>query len=230
MLNEINIVKPNDELVTRLVPKYIKTFEGPPWNEYAKCNSPPCDNYGGTEITIGSPCDCGGQFTAYYPPAEVLQYITNESKKPNFRLAILGDTENPTGFAWSYETRVQKLVSDKWTNKKDQAQILQAINSIGLNSVSTIRYFSECGINPPLRGQGLANKLVEPMVDSKLPTIYRTNYQSPMMAVAEKLSFTQIYGPNVIVIRGGKNIDTGDTARFREKQNPDRVLFIRQPQ
>lgn len=205
---------------------YAKVFATPPWNEAVKCDTD--GQFKGLETPLGSKCSCGGTFVEAYPLEETVEYIQKESKNPEFKFREMTNTEGKTiGFAWSYLTSPEKLVQSKWNNPEDQQKVLDILAQEGILSDQTIRYISECGIDPDFRGKGIANTLTD-MVSGPETTIYRTNCFSPMMAVASRLEFTQIMGPEVIIDRSNRIIiETGRCLNFLDSQNPQRTLFIK---
>jgi hypothetical protein len=206
---------------------YANVFAPPPWNEAVKCDNPDDGQYKGLDTPLGSKCDCGGTFVEAYPLNETISYINNESKKTGFKIIKITDGEETVGFAWSYLTTPSKLAISKWKNYQNQENILTALKLQGINSEDQIRYFSECGVSPNFRGNGLANQLTN-LVSGKETTIYRTNCLSPMMAVANRLGFSQFMGPEVIIDRQAKTIfETGQSINFLDSENPQRTLLIK---
>lgn len=204
---------------------YAQVFAPPPWNEVVKCDT--CKQYEGLVIEIGSVCKCGGVFIEAYPLDETVDYIQSEASKPGFTLATIEEADKLIGFAWSWLTTPQELVVKKWQDSRTQQNIIDTLVNGGIKPNDTIRYFSECGVSFENRGLGLANQLTQ-KVTGPQTTIYRTNFLSPMMAVASSQSFDQFMGPQVIVDRSAKSIiDTGQICNFIDGQNPARVLFIK---
>lgn len=211
--------------ISNIVSLYGKVFAPPPWNEAVKCNID--GQFKGLDTPLGSQCDCGGTYIEAYPFNETSKYIQNESQKPGFKIIEISNNETIVGFAWSYLTTPNDLVQLKWKNIENQNNILKTLQLSGIYLNDNIRYFSECGVDPNLRGIGLANQLTE-LASGKETTIYRTNCLSPMMAIANKLGFSQIMGPEVIIDRQAKTIfETGQTINFLDKENPQRTLFIK---
>lgn len=214
------------EQFTSTAKLYATVFSGPPWNESVKCNVD--GQFKGLGTPLGSKCSCGGTFVEAYPLKETVEYIQKESKNSEFKFREMIDADGETiGFAWSYLTTPEKLVQSKWNNSEDQQKVLEVLTQKGVVSNQKIRYISECGIDPNFRGKGIANILTD-MVSGPETTIYRTNCFSPMMAVASRLEFTQIMGPEVIIDRSSKTIiETGRCLNFLDSQNPQRTLFIK---
>lgn len=214
--------------LSELARLYAEVFAGPPWNEAVKCDS--CEKYQGRSVLIGSPCSCGGSFVEAYPLLATIDYIKSEYQKPGFRYAILnGDQEEIVAFAWSYLTTPVKLAQSKWTEPQNQALIAKLISdTTGLPPNKRFRYISECGVKPEYRNLGLSNWVVQANLGFDESTIYRTNCLSPMMAVAARLEFAQVLGPQVIVDRKAKTIiETGQFINEIDPENPQRVLFFK---
>lgn len=204
---------------------YAKVFAFPPWNEAVKCDQD--GQFKGLEIPVGSKCDCGGTFIEAYPPKETLEYIQKESQKPGFKIIQITDKDKLVGFAWSYLITPENLITSKWIDNQNQENIASIFRMNNLDPKKYIRYLSECGIDSNFRGLSLSNQLINLTMGSE-PNVYRTNYQSPMMAVANKLGFTQIMGPEVIIDRQSKTIiETGQTINFLDLENSQRTLFIK---
>lgn len=203
---------------------YINVFAAPPWNEFVKCRS--CGTFEGMERSIGDICKCGGILGEAYPLDETVDYIFTEAHKPDFRLALVNSDSGIVGFSWSYLTNVDELVEKKWSleeNKKAMSEILRK----AYISDSCFRYFSECGVNSNLRGLGLANILTEAVTGPE-DTVYRTNCFSPMMAVAQRIGYQQIQGPEVLIDRTTKKIiTTGEYIGKLDSENPNRTLFVK---
>lgn len=225
MIQKADII-PTLEQFTSTAKLYATVFSGPPWNEAVKCNLD--GQFRGLDTPLGSSCPCGGIFVEAYPLEETIEYIQKESKNPDFKFREMINVEGKTvGFAWSYLITPTKLTQSKWDNFEDQQQVLSVLEQQGITANQPIRYISECGIDPNFRGNGIANLLTS-IVSGPETTIYRTNCFSPMMAVASRLEFTQIMGPEVIIDRSNKTIiETGRYINFSDRQNPQRTLFIK---
>ncbi|MCW1948965.1 MAG: hypothetical protein KIH89_000735 [Candidatus Shapirobacteria bacterium] len=217
---------PTSEQFTSTAKLYATVFSGPPWNESVKCSLD--GQFKGLDTPLGSRCSCGGIFVEAYPLEETVEYIKEESKKPKFKFQETVNAEGETiGFAWSYLTTPTKLAQSKWDNSDDQQKIINILEQKGIAPNQEIRYISECGVDPNFRGNGIANLLTD-IVSGPETTVYRTNCFSPMMAVATRLEFTQIMGPEVIIDRSNKTIiETGRYINFLDNQNPQRTLFIK---
>jgi len=215
------------ERLSKIANSYALVFSGPPWNEAVKCDTD--GQFKGLDTPLGSKCnDCGGTYVEAYPLEETIDYIKKESQKLGFKSREIIDYNDDTiGFAWSYLITPEKLVQSKWNDSKNQNKIIDLLNQQNINPNQNIRYFSECGIDPNFRGIGLSN-LLSNIVSGPEITIYRTNCLSPMMAVANRIGFTQIMGPEVIIDRQAKNIfETGQVINFLDIENPQRTLFIK---
>lgn len=215
-----------EDNLTDLAKLYANVFAAPPWNEFVKCNND--GQFKGLDTTVGSICECGGTYIEAYPVLETIDYIKKESSKSDSKIIILKNNESVIGFAWSYLTTLNELVESKWKKENFQSQLINYFKSIGISPNNQIRYFSECGIDPIFRGNGFANQLTQIVSQDTVPVIYRTNCLSPMMAVAIKLGFEQIVGPEVLIDRFQKNIfETGKIINFQDTENSQRTLFIK---
>lgn len=203
---------------------YVNVFAAPPWNEFVQCRV--CGVFEGMEKSVGDSCKCGGTLTEAYPLDKTVDYILSEAKKPNFRLALVTSDCGIVGFSWSYLTSIDELVEKKWSIDENRNGMVDVLRR-SFVSDSCFRYFSECGVNSNLRGLGLANKLTEAVTGPE-DTVYRTNCFSPMMAVAQKIGYKQIMGPEVLIDRVSKTIVTTDKVVGRlDSENPNRTLFIK---
>lgn len=213
--------------IAKIAKLYADVFAPPPWNESVKCNNPNDGQFKGLDTLLGSKCECGGTFIEAYPLTETIEYINSESKKLGFKIIKVTNDNEIVGFAWSYLTTPNNLVISKWKNYQDQENIITSLKLQGISSEDQIRYFSECGVSPSFRGNGLANQLTS-LVSGKEITIYRTNCLSPMMAVANRLGFIQFMGPEVIIDRQIKTIiETGQSINFLDSENSQRTLLIK---
>jgi len=179
------------DCLTQVAGLYADVFAPPPWNEFVKCNY--CECFHGMETSIGERCDCGGEFGEAYPLEETIDYIKSEADKKGFRMAVYKEAEKILGFSWSYLTTPGELSTRKWKSSGDIRFVLNSLSERSNNQ--EIRYFSECGVSPNMRGRGLANELASAVTGPET-TVYRTNCLSPMMAVTQRLGFVQIMGPD----------------------------------
>lgn len=226
----ISIERLDESRVEAVAELYANVFAGPPWNEYTRCGN--CLTFFGRESEPGQSCSrCGGILKLAYPKDETTVYIRKEASRPNAVCLII--KENPlSGFAWgfSYESP-EAFVQEKYRTEEMRIKIKSALQTSGISG--QFFYFSECGIAGKKRGKGLSNLLTEELIqeaeDRNLPLVMRTNYQSPMMAVAERFTFTQVMGPKVEINRLSKTITaTGEIVNdFIDSEIPERALFIK---
>lgn len=204
---------------------YGAVFAPPPWNEAVRCRQ--CLTFQGQSVQVGTPCPCGGDYEVAYPIDETMRYIDKEGSREGFRLAAVGKSEFARGFAWSYITTPTQLVADKWKSPECQQQILAVLQRYDIDRDQKIRYMSECGLDPDVRGSGLAYRLTRVVAGPEI-SICRTNCKSPVVAINEKLGFIQVMGPEMLIDRISRTITpTGKVINSLDSENPDRVLFVK---
>ncbi len=217
--------------MSELAKTYEVVFAGPPWNEYKKCTGDSCDKTFGLETKGQDVCPCpeDALLEPFYPRRETLSAISKETSKPG---AIVDKKRKEAGeligFAWGFPTSVEDLVAEKYKTETGQELIKQVLNESGV--VENVFYFSETGVKPENRGQGISNIFAQTMVSESerlgIPLVMRTNWQSPMVAVAQKFGMQQVLGPEVIR-QNGEIRKTGNTRGAMDPENRDRVLYIR---
>ena len=216
----------------RIASLYALVFSGPPWNEFTL--SLDCDSYFGLDTKPGDTCaNCGDILQLAYPIGETANKIRKEVSRPNGLLAILEKENNLVGFTWgfSYESSEQ-FAEDKYKVEIYQNNIVDLLKKSGVNK--DFYYFSETGIAPEERGQNLSNILAKEIINKgyslNLPVVMRTNWQSPMVAVARKFNMVQILGSIPLIDSMSKTIfNTGLTINGLDLENRDRVLFVSYP-
>ncbi|HLC94500.1 MAG TPA: GNAT family N-acetyltransferase [Patescibacteria group bacterium] len=204
--------------LTNLACLYAEIFAGPPWNEFTR--SPGCSMFFGQDTKIGDMCpNCGDMLKEAYPLDESVSYLKKELARPNALLTLLEKDENIIGFAWGFSYENPTGFTDQKYKTKEMRKKLTDL-FIGFGVGGSFFYFSECGVAPSYRGQGLSNMLSGEVVKQaeKLnsPLVMRTNYQSPMVYVAARFGMNQVMGP-----REGRIIN------FEDAENTDRVLFLK---
>ena len=205
---------------------YAQVFAGPPWNEYTICKK---GRFFGLDTEPEQVCGCGcrSRLTLAYPEDKTVGYITKEMNKRDARGVVIREDSEIIGFAWGYRCSPGELTREKYRTR----QMRQAINKL-LKYEVWLFYYSECGVRNDKRGRGLSNELAESLESAAAiinwPMVMRTNYQSPMVAVAEYLGMEQIMGPSVEVDRRNRIIrTTGDYVNgIKDTENEDRVLFV----
>lgn len=215
--NQFKEAKEQDRL-TNLAKLYAEVFAGPPWNEFTK--SVGCDRFFGQDTRIGDPCPtCYDILQEAYPLEETILYIQKELSRPNAVLALLEKESLIIGFAWgfSYDSSTS-FIEEKYKTKEMKNNLSSLFTQFRLSD--SFFYFSECGVAPAFRRQGLSNGLSEELVRQAeilgQPLLMRTNYQSPMVHVASRFGMEQIMGS-----RGSSVIN------FQDMENKDRVLFLK---
>lgn len=218
----------NKEMLART---YEQVFAGPPWNEFKMCTGAECGKSFGLEAKGQDVCPCPKEamLSAFYPRVETLESIEKETEREGARVELkLGPNKEIIGFVWGYPTDVEGFTSEKYKTNEGQGQVKELLMSQGISG--NFFYFSETGILPEYRGRGLSNEFAKIMVDAAcdtgLPLVMRTNWQSPMVAVAAKYGMAQIMGPRSVA-RDGQIYATGETINMKDPENVERVLFTR---
>lgn len=217
--------------VTKTAKLYAEVFAAPPWNEFTKC--PSCFEFFGLDTKPEEPCDkCGLGLDLAYPEDQVLNIINKEVAKPGGLCFILKENSEVIGFTWGYEyNSPEEFAQEKYRTSRMRQDITGLLKSCGIEGA--FFYYSECGVSQSRRGKGLSNILAEALLSSvdqsRLPMVMRTNWQSPMAAVAEKFGMKQIMGPKPIIDRDNKRIllEGGVVSNFTDSEIEERVLFIR---
>jgi len=117
---------------------------------------------------------------------------------------------------------------------KPSAQLRLVINDATgeLEAFAWGYQFPEVRVSPPLRGNGLGFRLTLDLWEyarkNKLPIVFRTNWASPMMRIAQRLEMKQIMGPRIQVV-DNQITKTNEISGFLDRINPDRTLFINLP-
>ncbi len=167
---------------------YAQVFAGPPWNEFTKCGN--CSEFYGSQTKPGDPCEgCGSNLVLAYPEEETKDYIAGEMKKPGSFCCLAKKGDEIIGFAWGYtDQSPTELANQKYKTVEMQQKIKSLLEKGGFNG--EFFYFSECGVYDDERGQGISNLLASALLQKAktlgIPITMRTNWQSPMMAVAKK--------------------------------------------
>lgn len=96
-----------------------------------------------------------------------------------------------------------------------QPEIREQICTI-LGKDTVYFYISEVGIIPEFQNRGLGTKITSTLTQTALqyflPILMRTNYDSPMVRIAQKLNMDPVFGK---------------TTGFIDSENPERVLFVK---
>jgi hypothetical protein len=211
---------------------YAEVFGGEPWNEVWRCSS--CGGFFGLNLTqkMPSPC-CSQPLVAAYPEKETIEYINDELTKPFAQKRLFYAEGQLVGFAWGYQIpNTAYLAKEKWSrSRQTQEKIINAIGQyIDVNS--PLYYISEVGVSPLFRRNGIGLQLTRSLLEQGLslvgPVIFRTNWASPMMLIADRLEMTQIMGP-IVEVNNGQILKTGEVAGFIDESYPERTLFIKLP-
>jgi len=218
----------NESLLKSLSRLYGEVFGAPPWNEVWRCST--CDRFYGPEYQQDnvSPC-CSTPLTMAYPEKETINYIIEELSSPRAQIRLLYLENNKlVAFAWSYQiANAKSLAEKKWPQSTEtQNKVIEAIKDYTDPNLP-LYYISEIGVAYPFRGNQIGFRLTSDLVNFGLDlgeiVIFRTNYSSPMMRIAEKLMMRQIMGPKV----DKDLITTREITGFLDQVNPNRTLFIK---
>lgn len=212
--NEFNILEigPDDSRIENVAKVYAKVFAGWPWFEVSRGTG--CNKFYGLEFQPKSPCPCGcGQLDEAYPLEETLEYIQKELSQPKAKGVVyaLEGSNKVIGFGWGYALNSQKFVEAKYNQPEIREQICTLL---GNNTV--YYYLSEVGIIPEFQNRRLGTKITSTLTQTalqySLPVLMRTNFNSPMVRIAQKLNMDPVFGK---------------TTGFVDFENPERVLFIK---
>lgn len=208
----------SEQELMQLASLYALVFADSPWNEFTR--SPGCNSFFGRETAVGDACpNCSDNLTEAYPQGETALYINGELLKPKSILSLVKSEGELIAFAWGFSIEApDQFVSQKYQTEDMKRSIVGALEA---NNVSdSFFYFSECGVSPKERGRGLSNQLSAVMTKQAailgLPLVMRTNFQSPMVRVAERFGMRQIMGPS-----------PAGPVNFMDAENMDRVLFVK---
>lgn len=228
-----NVIKElTPKKLSALAKLYAVVFADPPWNEAGRCCA--CDTFYGRNVPLGSPCKtpgCESIVTEAYPQQETEDYILKELSKEGAVLTVLDDMkgpkQEPIGFAWGYNLDPERFIQEKYSDGEVRQDLQKLFEMVGIST--KFFYFSECGVRGDYRGNGLSNLLsIKLLSSTNLPILMRTNFESPMMAVAERLGMTQIMGPEVAIDRTkGIIIPTSKVVNSLDRRRPERVLFFK---
>lgn len=182
---------------------YADVFADPnTWDEKTRC--PIEDKFYGSTTEVGQTCSCGQcQLEPAYPIETTVAKITEELTKPNAELYVVRDerTNNIKGFTWSYTTTPIELAKEKWQTAAMRRKVTTVLKQVGITSNQKITYFSESGILPELRGNGISKLFYSKRLESARKrgdaVIVRTNTKSAINVLAEEFGMMQIFGPAV---------------------------------
>ncbi len=220
-----------DSDVEQVAELYANVFATPPWNEYTRC--PSCLKFFGLETQHGDSCKiCESCLELAYPTEKVIEVVKKEVARPDGTCFILKDGFEIIGFTWGYSySSPEEFSQDKYRTARMQTGIAELLRQ---NSITgKFFYYSECGVRETRRGEGNSNRLAEALfteaIRKKLPIVMRTNWQSPMTAVAERFGMKQIMGLEPQIDRTAKQIlPTGISVNnFADSEIEERILFVR---
>jgi len=196
---------------------YAEVFSGFPWYEVSRCDS--CGTFGSSLPEASSSClKCGTGVLKLeaYPLDETVDYIKDELSHPTPH-GILGATIDfgekgmrVEGFGWGYGLSKLKLVEAKYHSGEMQEMVGRL-----LTEHPAFFYVSEVGVLPNLQQKGLGTNLTTSLVEYATQyhraIVLRTNEDSGMRKIAERLGMKPLYG-----------LTTG----LKDSENEARVLFL----
>src|SRR3989344_3515203 len=212
---------------------YADVFAGPPWNEYTQCA---CNKYFGRETRAGDICpdgECQNRsiLVPAYPRIETGEKIKKECARPDAVTFVIKKGQDIVGFSWGFSYQSpEEFAIEKYRTDGVRNKMVNLLTQYGVSS--KFFYFSECGVKETERGNGYSNLLAKLLVDqarnNNLPLVMRTNWQSPMVAVARKFDMQQVMGPEVYIDNLSKTItQTSNIVNgIRDSEIGDRVLFV----
>ena len=209
---------------------YAQVFAGPPWNEYTVCSG--CEKFSGLSTNPGEDCtSCGKMLTLAYPVEKTKNYIIKDANRDDAVGFIMKINSELAGFVWGYSyDSVDDFVNEKYKTSDMKSGIRELLANNGI--VNKFFYFSEIGVREDQRGKGFSNflsgLLLKEAREKNLPVIMRTNWQSPMIVVANNFGMIQIMGPHVEIDRNSRKItNTGQVVNnFMDSEIGERVLFV----
>lgn len=204
----------------QLAAVYAEVFAGQPWLEVSRCNK--CGNFSSSSPDHSSNCSqngCDGVCDQEaYPLIETTRYIQNELQKPDaiglyaVQLALMGQAADVIkGFAWGYGSQPDVLAQQKYHTQEMQKVVADLLVASGF-----FFYVSEVGVPTVHQGNGLGKRLTNQLIDGGIQkglstVVLRTNEDSPMRYIAEKVGMKPVVG-----------LDSG----VRDTENEARVLFV----
>ena len=213
-LSNFDKFSPDLPIVAR---SYAEVFSGFPWYEVSRCDS--CGTFGSSLPEASSSClKCGTGVLKLeaYPLDETVDYIKEElsHRTPH---GILGATVDfgergmrVEGFGWGYGLSKLELVEAKYHSGEMQEMVCRL-----LTEHPVFFYVSEVGGIPDLQRKGLGTDLTTSLVEYATQyhraIVLRTNEDSGMRKIAERLGMKPMYG-----------LTTG----LKDSENEARVLFL----
>lgn len=176
---------------------YAQVFAAPPWNEYTVCAG--CEKFSGLSTNPGEDCsNCGGILNLAYPTEKTKDYITKDAARDDAAIFVMKVNNELVGFVWGYSyNSPDDFVNEKYKTSLMRNGIKDLLTNIGVEN--KFFYFSEIGIRNDQRGKDFSNILSQLLFQRssrmKLPVVMRTNWESPMVAVANRFGMSQIMGP-----------------------------------
>lgn len=192
---------------------YAEVFAGKPWYEVSRCST--CGEFSSSSPESSTACSkCSGVCDQEaYPYNETIQYVLHELSKPDAMglLAVQsGIFRTIEGFGWGYAMSNEEL-QEKYKTEEMHDLIRRLV------AQSSFYYISEVGVLEKYQGRGIGTTLTRKLFDhaEQYPlVVLRTNENSPMRTIAEKVGMTPVLGLN-----------TG----IKDAENESRVLFAAVP-
>lgn len=220
-----------------LAEMYSEAFAAPPWNEANKCRG--CGTFYGPDSMLLDACraaSCRGILVPAYPKYKTMAYIKREVKKPgSVARVVFNLSEQIAAAGWAFPFTRDAFVESKYALPESQRQLQEDLQK--LNVPGKFMYISEVFVKEAERGNGLSNIVVESLIqagrkrDQPLDPLMRTNWQSPMVAVAKRYGMEQVFGKAVQYdARVKRNLVTEVAVNgVMDPENADRVLYYIKP-
>ena len=205
----------DDSRLDQVAELYARVFAGKPWYEVSRCNV--CGIFSGTppDLEIICGCDKKGKYsTEAYPLEETREYILEELGHTNSvgLIAVAGLAPGDAGvigFAWGYGWTRLEMSEAKWKSPDMRRLVNDRVKE------DSFFYVSEVGVLEPYQGRKIGRRLTNELAGRgkdthQGKTVLRTNENSPMRYLAEKLGLEPVIGLN---------------NGFIDTENPQRVLF-----
>lgn len=217
MLERLSVFDKSSQHLDIVARTYAEVFSGEPWMEVSKCDH--CGEFGSSLPVENSSClRCGTGLMSLeaYPLDETVQYIKDELSHPSPRgllgamVNVRGGETRVEGFGWGYGLSSLQLVEAKYHS----GEMREMVGRL-LAENPAFFYVSEVGVIPTIQRKGLGTELTAGLVEYATQfhksIVLRTNEDSGMRKIAERLGMKPLYG-----------LQTG----LRDTENEARVLFL----
>lgn len=207
--SELFSILPSD--YSQLAEVYARVFAGYPWYEVSRCTT--CCDFSSTLPDLKRSCNaCESGFYAdpAYPLDETAAYIGSELGKPDAVGRLVLSSRRILGFGWGYSSLSEQLAERKYKTDEMKEVVIRLVG----RGVAFF-YVSEVGVLPESQKSGWGRRLTEAVVDNRpiglRRVVLRTNQDSGMRYIAEKLGMKPVVGLNTDIV---------------DVENPNRVLFV----